>query len=154
MSYFPTFLYRYGYDDIAYDYLMQLPKNPRCAYPEVSYGWMEALVEGYLGLNPEASTHSVSTLLRSLGEDNAEVRNVPVWNGYLTLRHDGHCQSTLFNQTGVSFDWLAKFYGHFDKALVDGKECPVEYATDKLGKEFSVVKVHLPNGTKSIIKVF
>lgn len=153
LSYFPSILYRYGYNEVAYDYLMQLSTHARRTYPEASYGWMEALVGGYMGLQPKASKQTVATLLHAVGDDKAEVGNVPVWDGCLSLRHDGHRQSTLLNQTGRPLTWTAKFYGHYDRAKVNGKKCPVVYCKDASGQEITVVKVSLPDGNESTVKV-
>lgn len=153
LSYFPAMLFRYGYDKPARDYLIKLRNNRRCTYPEVSFAWMEGLVSGYMGIQPEASKGSISTLLHAVDDDIAEVRNVPVWDGYLTLKHNGHHESTLKNQTGKTFVWKAQFEGHHGQAWVNGKKHDAEQVTDILGNAFTVVKVDIANGKTYSIKV-
>lgn len=142
-SYFPTLLYRYGYNKEAYDYLIKLRSNRRNAYPEVSYAWIEGLVGGYMGIKPEASTNSICTLFRAVGDDTAEVTNVPVWNGSVSLQHKGHQESRLRNNTGKSFIWKACFLGTWSQAEVNGKKIAVEHIADILGNKFTVVKVKI-----------
>lgn len=152
LSYFPALLYRYGYDQPAYDLLLQLRSHRRNAYPEVSYAWMEALVCGYMGLLPQASTGSVSTLLRAVGDDTAEVRNVPLWKGYITLRHNGHSESVLTNHTGQKLLWNAQFKGHYQQAEVNGKPHAVSHTTDRMGQEYTIVSIKLSSGQTHTVK--
>jgi hypothetical protein len=66
LSYLPLQYYRNGYWDQAYDLIMHLvnPSTQRREYPEVSYGVIEAMVQGLMGVDADASTHTVSTLYR------------------------------------------------------------------------------------------
>jgi hypothetical protein len=66
LSYFPYQLYRLGYPDQAYRYMLHLtdPSTPRREYPEVSYGVLGAFVQGLMGIEPDARARLVATLYR------------------------------------------------------------------------------------------
>ena len=154
LSHIPMILYRLGYVEDAYRYLTDLRKNKRSNYPEVSFSCVESVLSGYMGILPKASTKTLRTHLRSVSQDVASVRNVPVWKGYIDVRHNDHSESTLRNNTGESLLWEACFDGHYDQALVNGKKCEsIEYETDVQGHAYTVVRVKVNNAKETSVRV-
>lgn len=144
-SYFPALLYRLGYDDDAYRFLTSLPKADRADYPEVSFGVVEGVVGGAMGLKPSASTNSVATLSH-LGDQSAEVRNVPALGGYLSLRHHSAKASTLENNTARELTWNVSFPGRHSFISAGGKRYRATVSRDIYGKEISTAAIRLPRG--------
>ena len=66
-SYFPYLLYREGYWDKAYACILHLADaaTERRDYPEVSYGVVEGVVQGLMGVSVQPGTHKIETLYRS-----------------------------------------------------------------------------------------
>lgn len=145
-SYFPAMLYRLGYDDEAYRYLNSLPKAERADYPEVSFGVVEGIVGGAMGLKPSASTRTIATLSH-LQDCTAEIRNVPVMGGYVTLCHEGQTESTLGNMTGRDITWEASFYGEHATIIANGEEYPTTIIHDAKGRKISIASIPLPHST-------
>ena len=151
-SYFPTTFYRLGYDRLAYSQLLRLPAERRCAYPEVSYGWIEGLVRGFMGIEPLASRKEIRTMYHSVREDESSVKDMPVWGGTIAVTHRGLNESTLENRTGHALVWRASFKGAYDTAYVNGRKTAVATAADFLGKETTCVEVRLQNGQTMTVK--
>lgn len=155
LSYFPMLLYRLGYDEEAYRYLMALPANSRRAYPEASYGWMEGLAGGYMGLAPEAGTRTVRTLMHGPATDTATLANVPVWGGTLTVQHEGHTATTLTNHTGGTLTWQATFYGRHNRLRADGRRVAsgaLTTGTDVKGNDYTTATLSVPEGETMTVR--
>lgn len=143
-SYFPVMLYHYNYSEKAYNFLLRLPKMNRSSYPEVSYGVVEGVVGGMMGITPEADKGMVTT--RSyLGSKTewAKSDNVPIFNGYISVKHTGKIVTEFFNNTSEKIIWRAVFEGAHDKITVKEKELPATVASDIFGNSFSYVDVEV-----------
>lgn len=149
MSAFPVLLYRLGYFKEAYTYLTELPRMNRSEYPEVSYGIIEGMIGGVMGIAPSASERKISTCSR-LAEDSltAEVKNLPVFDGYVTVKHIGRVASEIENQTSQNLVWKVMFLGRHSQIKIDGKCCKAVNFQDVKGNSYSVVEVSLPSGEK------
>lgn len=146
-SYFPALLYRLGYDEEAYRELTTLPGADRADYPEVSYGVVEGVVAGAMGLRPSASTNSVSTLSRVAGH-TTQISNVPALGGYLSLRHEGNEVSELENNTGRDLTWHVSFLGNHPTITAGGKKYRTKVTKDVRGNEISTASIKLPDSQK------
>jgi hypothetical protein len=125
LSYLPLQYYRNGYPDQAYALILRLanPSTQRREYPEVSYGLIEAVVQGLMGVDVNAITRTVSTLYRSAGPVRSQLIHLPVLNTTLTLTHFSPARSAVINTGTHPFKWRARFAGDFAKAFVD-KDMP------------------------------
>lgn len=150
LSAFPALLYRLGYDDEAYNYLVSLPTMNRCEYPEVSYGVIEGCVGGLMGIVPSASKKSLTTCSHLADDSEAQIENLPLWNGYITLKHNGKMVSTLTNNTGGNLKWNVSFMGEFSKISIDGKEYNTKISEDSKGNIISTAEFEI--GNKQIIE--
>lgn len=107
LSYLPLQYYRSGYTKQARDLILKLasPSMQRREYPEVSYGLVEAIVQGLMGVEVDARTRIVSTLYRGTGR--SQLTNLPVLNTTITLIQSGN--GTSITNTGkFSFRWRAQ----------------------------------------------
>lgn len=122
LSSFPALLYHLGYDKEAYSYLISLPSMNRCEYPEVSYGVIEGCVGGLMGIKPYFTENTIETCSHLSGNDlEVEVKNVPVFNGYITVKHIGRNVTVFENNTGKDLLWKASFIGNNESVKVGDK---------------------------------
>lgn len=148
LSYFPMLFYRLGFDAEAYEKLISLPRMNRAEYPEVSYGIVEGVAGGVMGIQPSASEERVTTMSRlSDSIDQAELKNVPVFGGYVTVAHTGWKKSQLTNQTGKPIVWRAAFKGNHPLIRIGSEKHKAIVATDVLGNIISYVDVKVPTDT-------
>jgi hypothetical protein len=102
-SYFPEVAYRYGYHTDAYAALQHLfsPTLSRREYPEVSYGVLDAIVRGMIGLSAQADHGRLVTISRL--DDHISwvaVDDLPVLDNRIELCHIGNVETQLFNKQG------------------------------------------------------
>jgi hypothetical protein len=107
LSYLPLQYYRNGYLKQARDLILRLasPSTQRREYPEVSYGMVEAIVQGLMGVEVDARTKTVSTLYRGTG--TSQLTNLPVLNTTITLVHNNK-QTSITNTGKFPFKWRAQ----------------------------------------------
>lgn len=149
MSAFPTLFYRLGYDDEAYYFLVNLPHMNRSEYPEVSYGIIEGTVCGAMGVKPLASESSVATCSRLAGDSQkAEIKNLPVFDGYITVKHGGRMRTDIENNTSKKLTWKVAFIGDYSEIKVNGKVYAPVLLKDIRGNVISEVCVPLPAHSK------
>jgi hypothetical protein len=110
LSYLPLQYYRSGYEKEARSLILRLasPSTQRREYPEVSYGMVEGIVQGLMGVEVDARTRTVSTCYRSSDTASAQLVDLPVLNTTITLTHYGSGRSSIVNTGKHSFRWRAK----------------------------------------------
>ncbi|MFA7636137.1 MAG: hypothetical protein WCX81_00050 [Monoglobales bacterium] len=149
LSYNPSLWYRYNYPQKAYDIFTKIISMERSEYPEVSYSMLEALINGAMGIEPSASKKKVVTLPKlPTQQDYAEVKDVPMLGGYVTVRHDGNTATEFTNNTPNKLTWQAAFIGEHPHIWVNGKEKNASFRTDRLGNKISYVEVKVRKGDK------
>lgn len=109
LSAFPVFLYRYGYRDEGRKILTELMDMKRSDYPEVSFGVIDGIFRGLMGIDVSASAGSLTTQFGGRDDETMTAEDVPALGGTVTVRHDGTKSSTLTNRTGRELQWTAKF---------------------------------------------
>ena len=121
--------------------------QPNKEYPEISYTLIGHVVEGLLGLEPNAPENSfltVSHLPRAVSR--AGVRNIPLGGHRIEVAHEGVTKSVATHASGQGpLQWKACFYGDHASITVNGKK---EAAAPLLihGVRASVVTVALSSG--------
>lgn len=150
LSAFPAILYRNGYIADAHRITLALPKMRRSEYPEVSFGVVEGVISGAMGIEPKLSEGVITTCAR-LGGATAEVKNVPLADGYISLKHEA-ATSTLTNNTSKELAWEVVFVGDYSTIEVGGKSYPTEKSDDTFGNVISQCKVTIKSG-KSLTAV-
>ncbi|MBN9384166.1 MAG: hypothetical protein J0H74_25670 [Chitinophagaceae bacterium] len=108
LSYLPLQYYWNGHADEARALILRLadPSTARREYPEVSYGLVEAVVQGLMGVEVDARTRTVSTLYRGTGR--SQLIDLPILNTTITLTHDPNGSSSIINTGRYPFKWRAK----------------------------------------------
>lgn len=146
LSYFPATLYPLGYEKQAYNYLNSLPQQDRASYPEVSFGIIEGIAGGVMGIRPSASEKQIQTQSRLLKEtDSAEMKNVPVFEGTIDVRHEGKKTSQLRNRTGATIHWRASFTGSHETIYNNDKKFKATIVTDNMGNVTSYTDIIVPD---------
>ena len=156
LSYLPLQYYRNGYWDQAYALILHLanPSTQRREYPEVSYGLIEAVVQGLMGVDANAITHTVSTLYRSDKPAKSQVADLPILNTNLTLTHFDKTRSSIINTGRHPFQWKAQFTGNYQEASINGNSHrKLKKGTDQQGQVISYLDVSVAPGEKVNIHV-
>ncbi len=149
ISYFPLLWYRYNYKDEAYKILKDIVIARRCEYPEVSYGMIEGIVSGTMGIQPSASQKRVTTLPQITGENYLQVNNLPMLGGTVSVRHNYNQTSAFANNTQHEIIWEAAFVGDYENILVNGTSVKAQKRTDAMGATVSYAEVKLGKGERA-----
>lgn len=155
ISHFPALFYRYGYNEEAYSYLVSLPSMSRSEYPEVSYGVIEGCVCGAMGFRPDYVEKTVSTLSRlTAPEVESSIKNIKVFDGYMTVHHIGNDYTELSNNTSENLLWKVSFLGDYSSVEAGGKNYPVTRHTDLKGNIFTTAEIALSSNTSLKAKAY
>jgi hypothetical protein len=161
-------LYKYGDPDAAYARLMDVAFGPgsRREYPETSFSWIGAFVNGTMGVTLEAPSpmdawsqgYWVDKVVRTmpgLGSKVAwaELRNLPIRVNEVAVRHEGVRKTLLTNQAGPAFIWQATFPGSHETLLVNGQPMKALIEKGTLGRSMSSVRVTLGAGGAVTVEV-
>lgn len=147
LSYVSEILYRYGRKKAGYDFLLRIMDEnlDRREYPEVSYSTITSIVVGLMGMKPNAFDNKLETMSAILHEkDWVELSNVPVFDGMVTIKHEGTRKSTLTNHGDKPLVWRASFEGEGHKLSVVGKthtSIPTTLNEDGIKRTFVDIKV-------------
>ena len=108
-SYLPLVLWQNGRDPDAMRIWMKMtdPGYHRREYPEVSYAALEGLVFGYMGVQCDAESGTVTTQPALSEHAWAQVTGLPLWGGQIDLRHEGRHHSRITNRTDRTIEWSA-----------------------------------------------
>lgn len=153
-SHYPTLLYRYRMPDEAYKYMTSLQNSDRSDYPEVSFGVIEGLIGGLVGVQPDASNGILMTLPQ-LSEKTqwVEVSKLPVLGTDVDIKHEGQSKSILTNKGNTHIKWRASFYGEYKEIKVNNKKVPAKYNTDIMGNVYSFVDVEVGSEKTVIVNI-
>jgi len=154
-SYLPLIFYQNGRWDQARNYILYLadPSTSRREYPEVSFGVIEACVQGLMGVSPDARTGIISTIYKTNGADKATINDLPVLHTTVAVTHIDRRRSVMTNTGKNAFKWKAMFYGVYKRATVNNVLTPVKKETDRQGRGISFVITQVPPGRKVNIRV-
>lgn len=153
LSAFPVFLYRLGYYDDAERILASLPTIERNDYPEVSYGAVEGIVCGAMGIRTKASESSVATCHRSnVQEAVSVIDNLPFNGGEIAVRHSGRTSSVFTNNTAKSIQWCPAFVGKGKICDAAGKELSTSVSADVAGNDVSTACVTVLPGASLVVE--
>jgi hypothetical protein len=167
-SHYAEILYRYRDPDAAYAEMLDLarPGRERQEYPEVSYSVVGAIVNGLMGINVELSVpiedvvegKQFETIVRTLPQLTskttwAELRNLPVRDGSISVRHDGDRKTVLTNEGKTDLIWEAAFPGSFATLIVNGKPMNAHPASSYFGRSVTSVRVQVKAGSSALVEV-
>jgi hypothetical protein len=154
-SYLPFLFYREGYWEAARRTLLYLsdPGTERREYPEVSFGVVQGVVLGLMGVDVGPGTRTLSTLYRHSGGGSAWLKDLPVLGTTISVRHTGQRSSALSNGGSRPLLWRAEFSGSHTKATVAGRVVAMRQRQDKWGRVVSYVEVPVAAGGSALIVV-
>jgi len=154
-SYLPFLFYNNGDWATARKYVLYLsdPATPRREYPEVSFGVIEGIVQGLMGITPDAQSGTISTLFKTTSGGTASVNNLPVLQTTINITHVNDHQSAIKNLGRRSFKWKAIFTGNYKHAIVNNVSLATTRETNKQGKAISWVQVVVKPGRQVKIGV-
>lgn len=155
-SYFPYLFYLNGYWDKAYKYLLYCsdPSTKRREYPEVSFGVIEGIVKGLMGVTPDAVTGTVSTIHRATDQRTSKLENLTVLGTSLNIAHIGKDKSSVRNNGPVPIKWRAEFTGIYSKARIGTKVIKAKMGRDRQGKPVSYVDLKVNPGQQVEVIAF
>jgi hypothetical protein len=148
MSYLPYLLYLNGYPGPAYNYILHLsnPATKRREYPEVSFGIIEGIIHGLMGIEPDAHSGTISTIFREKDQVELKADDLPVLNSRISVQHSGSDKTSVKNKGSFPIKWTAGFAGKHSTIQIDGKSVQASYGTSKDNTVFSFVCVTLQAG--------
>jgi hypothetical protein len=151
-----------GDDEVAQ--LLDL-SHARLEYPEVSFSRVGDLVTDLMGVTlefrspleaavdggwVEVTVRTISGLGTGPGLGAgiawAEMRNLPIRAGEVTVRHEGTAKTTLSNQRGPALIWRAAFAGRHERLFVNGQLMEARAETAAGGQAISSVRVTVGAG--------
>jgi hypothetical protein len=147
ISYVPGVFFPYNRVTDAWKWLEYIMDQPDKEYPEISYTLVSHVVEGLMGVQPDAPGASFLTVSR-LPEAVANVRvtNIPLGSHRIDVEHVGISKSKATHLSGNGpLRWDACFYGKHAKVRVNGEERRAE-AREINGVKASFVRIDLDSG--------
>ncbi len=167
-SHYAEILYRYGDPAAAYAEIMDLTRagRERREYPEVSYSVIGAIVNGLMGINVEpdvpikdlAQGKPFRTVVRTMPQLTAktnwvELRNLPIGDGAVTVRHYGNRRTILINHEKTDLNWEAEFPGSFATLVVNGKLMNAHIEFRRLSHAVTWVRIQVKAGNSARVEV-
>ncbi|ULB33285.1 MULTISPECIES: hypothetical protein [Proteiniphilum] len=154
LSHLPLLLYRYRMPEKAYEMLYTLRNHDRKEYPEASFGLIEGITVGLMGIQPKASMNIIQTLPQLISNEQwAEISNLSIFSSLVNIRHEGNYKSIFVNNSEKNLNWRASFYGEYDKIYLNGKECSPKYAVDVMGNIYSYIDTEVKHGERQICNI-
>ncbi len=137
-TYIPDMLFLYNRKDDAWkwmQYITSIKDEPheRAAqgtngdYPEISYTYVSHVIEGMMGVEPNAGMNFVATSPRLPSAVNdMEVKYMQIGGYELDLAHKGNTESALTNNGQKAITWEARFYGNHDRIKIGNEMLPAQ----------------------------
>jgi hypothetical protein len=146
-SYLPWLFYKNGRWEKAKEYIQFLvnPSTKRREYPEVSYGVIDGLVHGLMGVSPSASSNTLTTLLCEPGNQTYKVSGLKLLQTNISLQHLGDAVSILTNTGNKGFTWRAAFAGSHKFGLINGKKVKMTIGSEN-GRTISYMSTYVKPG--------
>jgi hypothetical protein len=166
-SHHAEILFRYGEPDAAHAEIMDLTRagRERQEYPEVSYSVIGAIVTGLMGINVEPASpiedvvrgKQFATVIKTLPQLTskttwAEIRNLPIRGGAVSVRHDGQRRTVFTFQGATGVIWEAAFPGSFPTLILNGRSVKAEVESRYLGHAVSWIRVPVTGGTSATVE--
>ena len=106
-----------------------------------------------MGFNPDYKSRRVATAHKCLDDSTiSEIRNVRVFDGYMSVLHSGIESTELSNDTSVDVEWEAAFKGDYAYIESGGSLYPAETHTDLKGNVFSKALIPVAANAKVVRK--
>jgi hypothetical protein len=107
-SYHAEIFWRYGLDVQGRRAFLAMtdPDLKRKEYPEISYAAVGAVVGGLMGISPSAAQGVLRTRSALNNGEFAQLNDLPLWGGTISLLHEGRERSVLTNAAARPILWL------------------------------------------------
>jgi hypothetical protein len=154
ISYLPGVFFPYNRAEHAWKWLEYIIDAPDREYPEISYTLIGHVVEGLLGVEPNAPENSFLTashVPRAVAD--VGVQNIPLGDHRIDVAHHGTLKSTAIHVSGDRpLKWQACFYGDHPEIVVNGERKP---AASRMihGVKASFVTIELLPGQSATAEV-
>jgi len=118
-------------------------------YPEVSFTLVSQVVEGLMGIEPDAANHTISTLPRLPNEiDHLDLAGLKIGNHTIAI-HQSTSKTEITHSVGKQpLTAKIRFYGNHEFISLDGKHIKAD-SGDLNGKTYSYITVELTPGEKA-----
>ncbi len=118
-------------------------------YPEVSFVLLSNVVEGLMGIVPDAGNNTVSTFSHLTTDiSDLGISNLKIGRSYVGINHVGNHTSSLYYQDGKDkLQWKVCFPGKYHSLYVNGKKKPCQSGVDN-GKAYAYLNIELSPGEK------
>jgi hypothetical protein len=152
-TYLPETFFRWGRAEQAWKWLRYVA-NSRAAYPEVSYTVVGNIVEGLLGVRPNAPAAALATLSHlPSAVPWLRADHIRLGAHDLAVHHVGAATSTLTHHEGPRpLTWTARFAGQHASINVNGQPRPATTQTVG-GRVVSSVDVTVAAGSATTATV-
>lgn len=156
-TYIPDMLWQYNRSEDAWKwmkYITSIKDEPHERpiqgtngdYPEISFTFVSHVIEGMMGVEPNAGENYVATVPRLPQEiPDVTADHIDIGDYELSLSHTGNTSSELTNTVGDDLIWEARFYGTYDYIKVNGQYVKAEHKLLS-GEEISYVTVTVASG--------
>jgi hypothetical protein len=153
-SYFPYLFYKNGNWSAGYNYLVYCadPTTSRRDYPEVSFGVIEGIVQGLMGISSDASSSTVRIMLRSESPLHAELKDLQILGTRLNISCEEKL-TTVHNSGTLTVRINAGFLGSYKMAFVGETGIPAVTENDPYGHLLSFASVNVRPGQTISISV-
>ncbi|MGN1140486.1 MAG: hypothetical protein ACI4TF_04735 [Oliverpabstia sp.] len=163
-TYIPDMLFLYNRNDEAWKWMKyiisrkDLPheraeQGTNGDYPEIAFTMISQVVEGMMGIEPEAGKGIVATLPRLPGDVRELLaENIQIGEWYFNLQHERNKKSILTNYGDKPILWEVRFYGTYKFIRVDG--VPVATMQKKINGEtvsYTRIKVFPGKSAEAVI---
>jgi hypothetical protein len=139
----------YNKSGIAYNRMLAMvdPSENRRTYPEVSYAFIGATVEGLMGVKLNAPENRLQTTPK-LPKDLSwvELKNIPWKDGSVTVKHKGNQSTNLTSNAKQAFTWRAMLPGNRKMLFVNGKQMKAKSTVNFNGESMTFVDVTVRSG--------
>lgn len=121
-------------------------QGPNGDYPEISFTFLQHVVEGLMGVTPNVPGRTLATLSRLPADIGCvTLEGQEIGQNRITLTHRGRSASVLQNLSGDTLQWTARFPGEYQSILVDRQPLPARIR-EQCGIAFSEVTVPVEMG--------
>ncbi|MFU1796399.1 S-layer homology domain-containing protein [Paenibacillus azoreducens] len=154
-TYIPDMYFPYNKADLAWKwmkYIIDVKDEPHERpsqgtngdYPEISFTLTSQIIEGMMGIEPNAGEHQIITAPRLPSEVNdVEAMYIPVGEHEIDVKHTGLTQTQVTNISSKPLTWEARFYGDYNKITV-GKQTYGTKHKDVNGVRVSYATITVP----------
>lgn len=137
-TYIPDMLFPYNRSDDAWKwmkYITSIKDEPHERpsqgtngdYPEISFTFVSQVIEGMMGVEPNAGENLVATSPRLPGEvPDVTAKYMDIGDYELDLTHTGNNASDLTNHSDKPITWEARFYGEHNFIKIGDKTVKAE----------------------------